>query len=94
MERDFDDLRPAGPGRYRFSIQTPWGQTLPAELLLSTRSGWPLRPEAADPCWTAYPVGPAILAIRLLGGLPRARTPPDPSLLLNLARRIPHADWN
>lgn len=89
-----EELRPSGAGVYRFTIQTPWGQQIPAEMLLATRSGWARRPEASDPRWTAYPVGPAVLAIRLLGGLPKARTPPDPSLMLGLARRVSNAEWN
>ncbi len=89
-----EELRPSGPGRYRFTVQTPWGQKVPAELLVGTKAGWDRRPEASDPRWTAYPVGPAVLAIRLLGGLPMARLPPDPSLILSLARRVANVDWN
>ena len=83
-----EELRLDGPGRYRFTVHTPWGQKVPAEPLLARREGWDQRPEASDPRWTAYVVGPAVVAIRLLGGLPRARTPPHPGMSLHFARRV------
>jgi hypothetical protein len=55
------------PGRFSFRWRTPWGQDVPAEILVSTRRGWPHRDEASDPRWAAFEVGPAIVAIRLMG---------------------------
>lgn len=60
-----DELRPLGPGRYAFTMATPWGQEIPAELIMATPAGWRERPESRDPRWSAYEVGPIILAIRL-----------------------------
>lgn len=63
------DFRPIGPGRFRILLGTPWGQALPAEMLLSTRAGWPRRAEAVDPRWAAFVVGPVVIGMRLLGEL-------------------------
>lgn len=70
-----DELRPVGPGRYGFVLRLPWGQEVPAELLVACRRGWGRRPEASDPQWSAFEVGPAMVAIRLVG--PAPRTPGD-----------------
>lgn len=59
------DFRRVGPGRYAFTWQTPWGQDVPAEMIVTTARGWIERPEARNPRWSAYPVGPAVVAIRL-----------------------------
>lgn len=97
-----EELRPVGPGRYAFSVKTPWGQAIPAELIVSTAAGWPERPEARDPRWSAYPVGPLVLAIRLIGGQPGPPVEPAPSRAACPARpaapRLPAspvpAEWN
>jgi hypothetical protein len=65
-----DSLQPIGPGRFLVTLTTPWGQELPAELLLATAKGWPERDEAHDPRWAAFPLGPAVVALRLLGTPP------------------------
>ena len=84
MECD-PELRPIGPGRYRGRLRLPWGREVAAEVLVGTRQGWSRRPEAADGRWTAYEVGPAVVAIRLLGGL----EPPTPSPLPRRVEREP-----
>lgn len=63
-----DELRPVGPGRYATTLRLPWGQEVPAELLVASRRGWSRRPESRDPRWAVYEVGPAVVAIRLPGG--------------------------
>ncbi len=98
MDTMHDDLRPIGSGRFAFSMNTPWGQRIPAELLVTTRRGWANRPESRDERWTAYAVGPAVMAIRLLDGLPRGSSRgarPSPLALppFVTTRSIP-AEWN
>lgn len=63
------EWRLVGPNRYEVRIELPWGVLELAEVLVSTHVGWPARREARDPRWVAYLVGPAVLAIRLKGGL-------------------------
>lgn len=62
MVRDF---HPIGPGRFRVSLRSPWGQRIPAEMVLSTRRGWPHRREAREAGWAAFPVGPLVIGLRL-----------------------------
>lgn len=64
--------RRVGRGRYVTTVRMPWGVDEAAEIIVGTRGGWLDRTEARDPRWTAYPIGPAMLAIRLLGGSPVA----------------------
>lgn len=61
--------RLVGPNRYAVLVRMPWGTLEAAEVLVSTHVGWNLRRESRDPRWTAYLVGPAVLAIRFTGGL-------------------------
>jgi hypothetical protein len=63
------DLERLGGGRFAVALRLPWGQRVPAELLVGTLRGWRERPEAADPRWAAYPIGPMVLALRLRPGL-------------------------
>jgi hypothetical protein len=69
-----NELRRVGPGRFVFRWVTPWGQAVPAEMIVTTARGWSERAEARNPRWSAYPVGPAVVAIRLKR---RARLRPD-----------------
>jgi hypothetical protein len=64
-----EELRPLGPGRYATWVRGPWGQAIAAEMLVATREGWADRPEAGDPRWAAFAVGPTVVAFRLLGDL-------------------------
>jgi len=73
------ELRPIEPGRYGVTLMMPWGQEVPAEMIMATRDGWSRRPEAQDPRWSAYPLGPVVLAIRLLAPPAQAPDPPKPS---------------
>ncbi len=66
-----DELRPVGPGRYAFTLMTPWGQAVPAEMLVASGRGWDRRSESRDGGWSAFAVGPAVVAIRLAEGLSR-----------------------
>jgi hypothetical protein len=59
------DFRQIGRNRYAFTWTAPWGQEVPAEMIVTTPRGWAERPEARNPRWSAYPVGPAVVAIRL-----------------------------
>ncbi|MBX6315685.1 MAG: hypothetical protein IRY99_22635 [Isosphaeraceae bacterium] len=68
-----DDLRAIGPNRYATTVVTPWGQRVAAEVIITTRQGWGRWPEAEDARWAAYRVGPAVIAIRLLGEIPTRR---------------------
>jgi hypothetical protein len=95
-----NELRPIGPGRYAFTLNTPWGQAIPAEVIVATVAGWSEHPEARDGRWTAYRLGPIVLALRLLGGL---TGPPPPSGVTKAARpprpaALPRspvpAEWN
>lgn len=65
-----ESFEPVGPGRFRVVLLAPWGQGLPAEMLVTTARGWGDREEAQDPRWSAFPVGPAVVAFRLLGATP------------------------
>lgn len=60
-----NDFRQIGRNRFVFTWTTPWGQEVPAEVIVTTARGWAERPEARNPRWTVYPVGPAVVAIRL-----------------------------
>jgi hypothetical protein len=60
-----NDFRQVGRNRYTFTWRAPWGQVVPAEVIVTTARGWAERPEARSPRWSAYPVGPAVVAIRL-----------------------------
>jgi hypothetical protein len=60
-----DEFRQIGPGRYAIAMTTPWGQAVPAEMILTTARGWADRPEAADGRWATLPVGPVMIALRL-----------------------------
>lgn len=69
MERyDEQFWRPLGGGRYAVLVRMPWGELVPGQVLVTSREGWGRRPEASDASWSAYPIGPAVVAIRLLGG--------------------------
>lgn len=60
------DFRQIGRNRFAFTWRAPWGQEVPAEVIVTTARGWAERPEARNPRWAAYPVGPAVVvAIRL-----------------------------
>lgn len=91
-------LRPIGSGRYACMLATPWGQELPAEVILATVGGWPDRPEARDPRWAAYRVGPIVLAIHLVGDLPSVRANEMFRDRCSAGVRLPHspipAEWN
>jgi hypothetical protein len=50
-----------------FTWMAPWGQSIPAELLVMTARSWREHPASSDPAWAAFTVGPAMLAIRLKG---------------------------
>ncbi len=80
-------VQPLGPGRFRVWLVAPWGQGLPAEMLVTTAKGWPDREEARDPRWTAFPVGPAVVAFRLLG---EVTAPPSARRRLGVAS----GEWN
>lgn len=58
-----------GGGRYAVWLSMPWGVDVPALLVVSSLWGWRSRPESLDERWTAFAIGPAVLAIRLVGGL-------------------------
>lgn len=73
-----EEFRQVGPGRYACLLMAPWGQEIPAEVIVTTSRGWFDRPEAGDERWLAYPVGPAIVAVRLRGGLPQMPAPGPP----------------
>ena len=75
----FDEFRQVGPGRFECVLTMPWGQTVPAEAIVTTRRGWVNRPEAMDERWSADPAGPAVIAIRLRGGLPALSAPGPPT---------------
>ena len=62
--------RPLGGGRYAVLIRMPWGELVPGQVIVASRPGWMRRPESDDPHWSAYPVGSAIVAVRLMGELP------------------------
>ncbi|GIW86143.1 MAG: hypothetical protein KatS3mg108_0467 [Isosphaeraceae bacterium] len=68
-DRGGRDRLAVGGGRYAVWVAMPWGVRVPGEMLVATRWGWSRRPEAHDPRWTAYGIGPAVVAVRLLGGL-------------------------
>jgi hypothetical protein len=71
--------RPLGDGCYAVLVKMPWGELVPAQVLVASREGWFRRPESGDVRWSAYPVGPAVVAIRLLGGFsPDSPARPDP----------------
>jgi hypothetical protein len=61
------ELRVLGPGRFATRVRAPWGQEIEAEMMVATREGWADRPESADPRWSAFAAGPAVVAIRLIG---------------------------
>lgn len=82
-----ESLQPIGPGRFRVTLTTPWGQAVPAEMLVATSHGWPDRDEAHDPRWSAFPVGPAVVALRFLG-----TTPARPSV--RMRRCALSVEWN
>jgi hypothetical protein len=65
---DEQHWRPLGGGCYAVLVQMPWGELVPAQVMVVTREGWNRRLESGDDRWNAYPVGPAVVAIRLLGG--------------------------
>ena len=72
-----EELRSVGPGRYRVEVRLPWGREVPAEMLVGTWRGWSRRPEASDASWTAFEVGPAVVAVRLLeGAAPESKRSP------------------
>jgi hypothetical protein len=83
-----ESLQPIGPGRFLVTLRTPWGQEVPAEMLLTTARGWPERDEAQDPRWSALAVGPAVVALRLLG----TPAPRPPARLRRPAAAA--AEWN
>jgi hypothetical protein len=62
-----EELRPVRPGRFATRVRAPWGSMVPAEMLVASRAGWADRPEARDPRWVAFAVGPAVVALRLVG---------------------------
>lgn len=72
------DFRRMGCGRYGFDWEAPWGQSVPAEMMVVPARGWPERPESRDPRWATFPVGPTVVAIRLLGGIPTRAPSPSP----------------
>lgn len=82
-----DEFRPLGPGRYACSLTTPWGQSVPAEVIVTTRRGWRQRPESRDGRWSAFPIGPAVIAIRVRGTIPASPGPP-------VAKWPVPAEWN
>lgn len=63
------DWHALGGGRYAVWVGMPWGVEVPALVQVTSLWGWPRRPEARDPLWTAYTIGPAIVAVRLISGL-------------------------
>ena len=77
------DFQAIGPGRFEMAVRMPWGEDVPAEVLVTTARGWKDRPESRDGSWTAFRVGPAMVAVRLLGerpaawGLPRSMVPAE-----------------
>jgi hypothetical protein len=71
-DREVDrEWRALGDGRYAVWVGMPWGVEVPALVLVTSRRGWARRAEARDPRWTPYGIGPAVVAVRLLGGLRR-----------------------
>jgi hypothetical protein len=82
-----NDFRRIGPRRYAFTWRTPWGQEVPAEMILTSAKGWSSRPEARNPRWVTYAVGPALVAIRLRRVARRSPVDPAPGTsVVELAR--------
>ena len=90
-----DELQKTGPDRYEITMTTPWGQAVPAELILATRKGWSQRPESRDSHWAAFLVGPVVVAIRLQSSLSPASAAPEPTPEPEPAMAWPvPAEWN
>jgi hypothetical protein len=83
QDRDFQHV---GRNRYAFTLRTPWGQDVPAEVIVTTARGWAERPESRNPRWSAYPVGPAIVAIRLKRAMRLRPGSPEPRSRARSAR--------
>ena len=92
-----EELRPIGPGRYACRLAMPWGQEVPAELIVATRRGWRRRPESRDARWAAFAVGPVVLALFLKGTITGDIPPPTETVPTDAASPlrwpIP-AEWN
>lgn len=59
-----DDWISIGPNRYLVMARMPWGTTERAEVLVVAEHGWEARHESRDPRWSAFRVGPVVIAIR------------------------------